>query len=152
MRRLGSIAAVASCRHAHGAPTRTKVPAACIAPAHATVKEGKTRFSMREALLRDRERIQSNKSLPWRERLGQLRDYPWRGLVVFMVAWSWAGTYVVPKVKELRAGQYPVLPHGAPIPDDVKSKMSPTPEFEHLVRREREEAARSTNRGSRGIL
>lgn len=54
---------------------------------------------MKEAILRDRERIERNKTLPWRERLDQLKVYPWKTFICFMICWSWLGTYAVPYLK-----------------------------------------------------
>ena len=54
---------------------------------------------MKEAIVRDRERIERNKTLPWKERLEQLKVYPWKTFICFMVCWSWLGTYAVPYLK-----------------------------------------------------
>lgn len=68
---------------------------------HATsnYKKGRDRFDLKDALKKDRERIERNKALPWRERLEDLKVYPWKFFIVFMVLWSWLGTYVVPYMK-----------------------------------------------------
>lgn len=68
--------------------------------ARSNAKAGKERFDLKEAMRRDRERIERNKKLGWRERLEDLKVYPWKFFVAFMVFWSWLGTYVVPYLKE----------------------------------------------------
>lgn len=54
---------------------------------------------MLEAMRRDRERIERNRSLPWQQRLQDLQTYPWKTFIVFMALWSYLGTYVVPYLK-----------------------------------------------------
>lgn len=104
------------------------------ASVHATsnYKRGKDRFDLFQALQKDRERIERNRTLPWRARLEQLRVYPWKFFLAFMVFWSWLGTYAVPYLKGMKAGELPSIGDGKPIPAEVQARAVPTPRFEHL--------------------
>lgn len=95
-------------------------------------KNGKDRFDLFTALQKDRQRIERNRTLPWRERLDQLRVYPWKMFIVFMMLWSWLGTYAVPYMKGMRAGQLPSIGEGKQLPAEVREKATPTPNFVHL--------------------
>lgn len=95
-------------------------------------KKGKDRFDLISALQKDRQRIERNRTLPWKERLEQLRVYPWKLFLVFMVLWSWLGTYAVPYLKGLKAGQLPSIGDGKALPAEVREKVTPTPHFAHL--------------------
>jgi hypothetical protein len=95
-------------------------------------KRSKDRFDLYSALQKDRQRIERNRTLPWRERLEQLRVYPWKTFLVFMVLWSWLGTYAVPYLKGMKAGQLPSIGDGKPLPAEVREKAMPTPNFAHL--------------------
>ncbi|CAG9579161.1 conserved hypothetical protein [Leishmania major strain Friedlin] len=105
---------------------------------HATSshKKGKDRFDLLHALQKDRQRIQHNRTLPWRQRLGQLRVYPWKLFLAFMMFWSWLGTYAVPYLKGMRAGELPSVGQGRPIPAEVRATATPTPQFAHLKERQ----------------
>ncbi|KPI90355.1 hypothetical protein ABL78_0582 [Leptomonas seymouri] len=95
-------------------------------------KKGKDRFDLFDALQKDRQRIERNRTLPWRERLAQLRVYPWKMFIVFMVLWSWLGTYAVPYLKGMKAGELPSIGAGKQLPLEVREKATPTPRFAHL--------------------
>ncbi|KAG5471556.1 hypothetical protein LSCM4_03103 [Leishmania orientalis] len=101
---------------------------------HATsnCKKGKDRFDLLLALQKDRQRIEHNRTLPWRERLAQLRVYPWKFFLSFMVFWSFLGTYAVPYLKGMTPGELPSLGQGRPIPREVRVRATPTPPFAHL--------------------
>ncbi|KPA74002.1 hypothetical protein ABB37_09568 [Leptomonas pyrrhocoris] len=109
-----------------------------VAPRRSTIhavsseKKGKDRFDLFNALQKDRQRIERNRTLPWKERLGQLRVYPWKMFIVFMVLWSWLGTYAVPYLKGMKAGQLPSIGDGKQLPAEVLEKAMPTPSFAHL--------------------
>ncbi|AIO00604.1 hypothetical protein LPMP_310120 [Leishmania panamensis] len=105
---------------------------------HATssCKKGKRRFDLLHALQKDRQRIERNRTLPWRERLDQLRVYPWKLFFAFMVFWSWMGTYAVPFLKGMKPGELRSIGERRPIPAEVRSKAAPTPQFAHLKERE----------------
>lgn len=77
---------------------------------HATgdCRDGKPRFDLRNALRRDRERVLQNRTLPWRERLEEWKAYPWKAFLLFMVLWTWLGTYVVPYMKGDRVSSPPL--------------------------------------------
>jgi hypothetical protein len=90
---------------------------------------------LEEALIKDRERIQRNKTLPWRERIEQIKVYPWKTFVVFMVVWSYAGLYVVPWLKGGDLGNVPkVTPLGQKVPDEVKQRLAQNPSLEGWIR------------------
>ncbi|CUG93507.1 transmembrane protein, putative [Bodo saltans] len=121
-------------RSAHGAPQRTR-RSVVSSPAHSQRKSSKERFSLEEALIKDRERIQRNKDLPWKERLEQLKVYPWKTFVVFMILWSYAGLYAVPWLKGGDLGNVPkVTPLGQKVPEDVKQRLSQNPSLEGWIR------------------
>lgn len=98
-------------------------------------KGGKERFDLFHALQKDRQRIERNRTLPWRERLAQLQVYPWKMFLVFMALWSWLGMYVVPYLKGMKAGQLPSIGDGRQLPVEVREKATPTPHFAHLKER-----------------
>ncbi|CBZ36413.1 hypothetical protein, conserved [Leishmania donovani] len=104
---------------------------------HATssCKKGKDRFDLFHALQKDRQRIRHNRTLPWRQRLDQLRVYPWKLFLAFMMFWSWLGTYAVPYLKGMSAGELPSVGQGRLIPAEVRAKATPTPQFAHLKER-----------------
>ncbi|GET91000.1 hypothetical protein, conserved [Leishmania tarentolae] len=103
--------------------------------AMSSYKKGKDRFDLFHALQKDRQRIQHNRTLPWRERLDQLRVYPWKFFIAFMMFWSWLGTYAVPYLKNMKAGELPSIGEGRCIPAEVRAKATPTPQFAHLKER-----------------
>lgn len=79
--------------------------------AHSRIKHSKPRMSFQEALERDRMRVNQLKSLPIQERLKTWRAFPWKFFICFMVIWSYAGTHVVPYMKEGNIKRTPeVLP------------------------------------------
>ncbi|KAG5471242.1 hypothetical protein LSCM1_01315 [Leishmania martiniquensis] len=104
---------------------------------HATsnCKHGKERFDLLHALQKDRQRIERNRTLPWRERLVQLRVYPWKLFLSFMMLWSSLGMYAVPYLKGMKAGELPSIGQGRPIPAEVRAKATPTPQFAHWKER-----------------
>ncbi|KAG5497488.1 hypothetical protein JKF63_03751 [Porcisia hertigi] len=113
-----------------GAPRRPTV--------HATSShtKGKERFDLFRALHMDRQRVEHNRTLPWRERIQQLRVYPWKLFLAFMVFWSWLGTYAVPYLKGMKAGELPSIGERRAIPAEVRAKATPMPQFVHLRGRE----------------
>lgn len=128
----------------HGAPVRSK--RAMIPQARCQTKSSKERFSLTDAMLKDRERIERNKTLPWKERLAQMKVYPWKTFVVFMILWSYTGTYVVPWLKGLKPGQLPAVgPHGQRLPPEAVAHLQPTPAFDHLVRRKEDNQSNNRN-------
>ncbi|CAD2214057.1 hypothetical protein AGDE_06909 [Angomonas deanei] len=104
-------------------PKRTSVHA------HSSSKLGKQRFDLMEALQRDRERVDRNKTLPWKERLAQLKVYPWKFFIAFMIFWSWLGTYAVPYFKGMKPGELPSLGGGTSAPEDAREKLVAMPKL-----------------------
>jgi hypothetical protein len=104
-------------------------------PSRCETKTSKDRFSLEEALRRDRARIERNKTLPWRERLEQLKVYPWKTFLVFMAVWSYCGLYAVPWLKGVKLGEVPtVTPGGHKVPEDVRNRLAKNPTLGGLVR------------------
>ncbi|ORC84734.1 uncharacterized protein TM35_000411040 [Trypanosoma theileri] len=88
----------------HGGSVRQRQPRRTTYHAVSCAKSGKERFDLAEALRRDRETAQRNRTLPWRTRIGMIKDYPWKFFLAFMLIWSWAGTYAVPYMKKMKRG------------------------------------------------
>lgn len=129
----------------HGAPVRTRRPQVS-APLRSERKSSKERFDLHEALRRDRERIEANRSAPWRERWNQLKVYPWKTFIVFMTVWSYAGMYAVPYFKGVRSDGSPsLLPNGKVMPEDIRERMMP-PEIFRKVTPKKAAEIPATNR------
>ncbi|ESL10732.1 hypothetical protein TRSC58_01529 [Trypanosoma rangeli SC58] len=97
-------------------------------------KLGKDSFDLAEALRRDRQRVERNRTLPWRARLKELKSFPWKFFVAFMLLWSWMGTYVVPYLKGMRPQELPALREGRGIPKELQQRATPTPAFRHKLK------------------
>ncbi|PBJ68472.1 hypothetical protein BCY84_02185 [Trypanosoma cruzi cruzi] len=99
--------------------------------AMSSTKLGKGRFDLAEALYRDRQRVENNRTLPWRARIKQIRSFPWKFFFAFMLLWSWLGTYVVPYVKGMHPRELPALGEGIRIPEELQQRATPMPAFMH---------------------
>ncbi|RNF18400.1 uncharacterized protein Tco025E_04517 [Trypanosoma conorhini] len=128
MLRLAPTVLLCQCKHAKNRQPRR--------PTHhalSSTKLGKERFDLAEALRRDRQRVERNRTLPWRARIKELRSFPWKFFVAFMLLWSWMGTYVVPYVKGMRPRELPSLGEGRDIPEELRQRSTPMPLFRYTV-------------------
>lgn len=91
--------------------------------AHSSSKHGKVRFDFQDALRKDRERIDRLKGATWKKRLDSLRVYPWKFFLVFMVAWSYLGLYVVPYIKNAQPNSTPAMVDLGRLPQDIHEKV-----------------------------
>ncbi|RNC36646.1 hypothetical protein TcCL_Unassigned00347 [Trypanosoma cruzi] len=105
--------------------------------AMSSTKLGKGRFDLAEALYRDRQRVENNRTLPWHARMKQLRSLLWKFFLAFMLFWSWLWTYVVPYVKGMHSRELPALGEGIRIPEELQQRATPMPAFMHRANGEK---------------
>ncbi|CCW64768.1 unnamed protein product [Phytomonas sp. EM1] len=72
--------------------------------ARSDLRKGKQRFSLTEALRRDRIRVEQNKALSFKDRIRSVKISHCLFFVAFMAFWSWLGTHAVPRLKGLTPG------------------------------------------------
>ncbi|RNC34264.1 hypothetical protein TcCL_Unassigned02965 [Trypanosoma cruzi] len=97
--------------------------------AMSSTKLGKERFDLAEALYRDRQRVENNRTLPWRARIKQLQSFPWKIFFAFMLFCH--GWGLVPYVKGMHPRELPALGEGIRIPEELQQRATPMPAFMH---------------------